>query len=187
MWIYILSSLFQPALASDIVIEAEVPVEVAIDGHPMAQVFYAATMRFTATEGEHTVTLIERGNPSKLVVQVPKEGAVRVVVARTGVSTATVNSDPTADIATVDLRLMGNEGVRVTLDGHRYTLASGDQKQLELSRGWHKMDVRSYSGTVIYASGNLEVAGTGDVIVHLSAGRGPEVTGTTGRWRSGER
>ena len=184
MWIFLLSAL---AFAGDIVIDAEVPVEVALDGRPVAQVFYPSSVRFQASEGEHTVTIMQGASPSKIVLDVPEKGAARVVVGKTGISTTDDAAPEVADEAKVEFRLMGKEGLRLVVGEQRFKMGVDAKQALELSRGSHEVQVRSFNGTVIYAVGNLEVAGTGDVVVHVSAGRAPEVVGTTGRWHAEER
>lgn len=167
----------------DLVVEAAVPVEVVIDGRPVAQVFATSTIRVPTVVGTRTVTLLVNGSPTKLLVDVPEEGEAVVVVGRTGITTRVESSDEDkADNAKVELRVVGNEGLRITLGRERYRMAAGTNRAMELTRGDHELEIRSGDGLAVYAVGDLMVHGTGPVIVHLSAGRAPEVIGRTGSW-----
>lgn len=170
------------AFAGQIVVQAEVPVEVSVDGRPTVQVFTAARVEIDAEAGEHDLTLFINGRGNKIRVTVPKEGSAGVVVGRTGITTDAATAEDQADAADVEIRVVGTTGLRLVLDGKRYTLAPGDTESLHLTRGNHALELRSSNGTAVFAQGNLDIRGTGPVVIQLSEGRAPEVVGRTGAW-----
>jgi hypothetical protein len=170
------------AFAGQIVVQAEVPVEVTVDGRPAVQVFTAARVEVQATPGEHDLTLFVNGKGNKVRITVPETGAALVVVGRTGITTDSLVGGPVADVAAVELRVIGTTELRLVLDSKRYRLQAGGQEALELPRGSHQLELRSSDGTAVFAQGKLEILGTGPVLVHLSEGRAPEVVGNTGAW-----
>lgn len=184
MWI-LLTGLV--SVAGTIVVDAEVPVEVALDSRPVAQVFTASSVHLPAEAGSHKVTVMVNGRPTHLKVDVPEDGYAHVVVGRTGITTRSSEAPTANENASVDLRVVGDEALRLTLDGTRHVLSPGDNQVLELTRGDHTLELRSGDGLAIYANGDLHVKGTGPVVVQLSAGRAPEVVGATGSWRPSSR
>jgi len=166
-----------------LVVQAEVPVEVAVDSRPVAQVFSRSTLHIPARVGERQVVIYVGGTPHKMRVDVPAQGAAHVVVGRTGITTRIDAPADVADVARVELRVVGDEGLRLTLGQQRYRLSPGEQQALELDRGVHDLEIRSGDGLAVYATGDLLVRGTGTVVVQLSAGRAPEVIGRTGSWQ----
>lgn len=180
-----------PSPASDglgeLVVQAEVPIEVAVDGRPVAQIFMPSSVHIPVRVGSRKVTVMVNGNPTKLVLDVPDSGNAHVIVGRTGITTRTDAAAPAATEARVDLRVVGKEGIRVTIDGQRFRLSPGQQQALELTSGDHAFELRSSDGTAIFAVGDLMVHGSGDVVVQLSAGRAPEVIGQTGSWQPSSR
>jgi hypothetical protein len=171
------------ALAGEIVVEAEIPVEVILRGEPAAQIYRSGTVILPAETGDHDLTLFVGGRPQKLVVSVPPDGRAHVIVGRTGITTrASLHAAPAAS-APVEVRVTGTESLRLTLAGARIRLGPGEQRSVDLAAGLHPLELRSADGTVVFASGELDVLGTGPVVIHLSEGRAPEVVGSTGAWR----
>ncbi|MFK7930595.1 MAG: hypothetical protein AB8H79_20585, partial [Myxococcota bacterium] len=147
----------------------------------------ASSIHLPAEPGIRRVTIMMNGRATHLRVEVPTEGSVHVVVGRTGITTRAEEPVDAVENAQVDIRVVGSESLRLTLDGTRFQLDPGGSQGLELTRGPHTLELRSYDGLAIYAVGDLHVAGTGPVVVQLSAGRSPEVIGKTGSWRPSSR
>lgn len=166
-----------------LVVDAAIPVEVAVDGRPVAQIFQASVVHIPVRIGSRKVTLLLNGAPTRLLVDVADEGESQIIVGKTGITTRQAAPTDAADEAPVELRIVGDEGLRLTLDNQRYRLSPGDSQTLELTRGDHTVEIRSGDGLALYARGDLLVHGTGPVVVQLSAGRAPEVIGRTGSWQ----
>lgn len=180
--------LLSAALAGEVVVHAEVPAEVAVDGQPTAQLFRAGRLHLDVPDGERRVTVLVGGTPTHLRLQVDAAAATHVVVGRTGISTRReIRVDPEAGPAIVELRAVGREGLTVILGDRRIRLAPGDQQVLELPAGRHPAQLRSGDGLAIYATGLLDVQGPGPIVVQVSEGRAPEVVGVGGAWRPPER
>ncbi len=180
--------LVSAALAGEVVLHAEVPAEIAVDGQPTAQLFRAGRLHLDVPDGERRITVLVGGSPTHLRLQVDGVAATHVVVGRTGISTRReVRVDPEAGPATVELRAVGREGLTVILGDRRIRLAPGDQQVLELPAGRHTAQLRSGDGLAIYATGLLDIQGPGPIVVQVSEGRAPEVVGVGGAWRPPER
>lgn len=179
---------FALALAGELVVHAEVPVEVAVDGHTLVQVFRDGRVHLPVTNGERRVTLLINGSATRLRLQFGEEHATHVMVGRTGITTRKLAQEPAPEgVLDVELRAVGLEGVSLRVAGQTYQLSPGDQQHLELGSGRHSVQLRSSSGQVIYASGQLEIDGGGPIVVQVSEGRAPEVIGAGARWRPADR
>lgn len=185
----LISLLAALAWGGDVVVTAEVPIEVALDGRPVAQIWDAATLRLPADVGDHKVTVLINGRPTDVNVTLAPDGSdAEVVVGRTGITTREHTPPDAAADARVELRVVGDESLRIMVDEARMRLSPGDQHVSTLTRGMHDLQVRSADGTVVFANGELDVRGTGPLVVHLSAGRAPEIIGDhTGAWRPASR
>jgi hypothetical protein len=180
LWIGLLALCF----AGDVVVDAEVPVEILVDGAPRAQTYGPAQVVLPVEAGERTLRVYVAGKPREIRLEVPQDGTTRVAVGRTGLSAERVASEDPADEAPVELRLVGDESLRVFLGEDRLSLAPGQQHRVDLARGEHPLQLRSADGLIVFATGTLDVRGTGPVVVQLSEGRAPEVIGDrTGSWR----
>lgn len=176
------------ACAGELVIHAEVPVEVAVDGHTLAQIFRTGRVHLPVQNGERRVALIIGGKPTMLRLEVSEGTATHIVVGRTGVTTRVeVDESPPEGPALVEVRAVGRESLRLRLGEQRYQLAPGDQQLFELLPGRYPAELRSGSGLAIFATGILDVRGGGPIVVQLSEGRAPEVVGSGGTWRPADR
>jgi hypothetical protein len=178
-----LLSLLLSAAAGELIVHAEVPTELAIDGQPTAQLFRPGRLHVQAPDGDRRVTVLVNGTATHLRLVVG--GApTHLVVGRTGITTRTQPADEQPDgIALVELRAVGREGVRLTVGEHRFRLAPGDQQVIELPTGRYPAELRSGNGLAIFASGVLDVRGVGPIVVQVSEGRAPEVIGSGSAWR----
>jgi hypothetical protein len=171
------------ALAGDLVVEARVPVELYVDGHPVAKLFQPGVLRTPLPSGEVEVGLFVDGRLEKRRVVLAEADAV-IVAGRTGLSwpedslavPAGGGAAPEAVGGTVSLRSVADEDIVVQLSRERHHLPVGGELSVEVPAGTHRMSVRSGDGTVIWANGTLSVFAAG-AIVQVSDGRMPEVLG----------
>jgi hypothetical protein len=179
MWIMLWMA---ASLAGELVVDAQVPTEVQVGGHTIAQLFQPAVLHFALAAGPTRVTLMVSGAPRDLDVTIPAIGALTIVVGRTGI-TAGEEPQPSVAGATgrVEFRVAGSAGVQVQVDEARHVLAPGQTLTLDLVGGPHRMSVRDRSGTLIWARGTLQIDGAPDpFVVQLSEGHAPEVAGAGG-------
>lgn len=170
-----------------VLVDTRLPAEIRLDATTIAQLFQAGKLEFPATAGPHTITAIISGAPQQLEIQVPPPGRRAVVlVGRTGL-TARAEDLPASDasIVPVEIRTSGEDTVSVRIDDKKWELWPGRTLQLDLAPGPHSLSVRNRDGTVIWASGTLSLVGGEPVIVQLSEGRMPEVSGAGSRFSNG--
>lgn len=168
------------AWASELVVAAHVPTQIVIGGQTVAELYQNATVHVDVPPGTLALTLYVNGKPQDMQVDVPTDGAVTVMVGKTGITTGTRAEAPSAAAAggRVEFRVAGGEGVTLQLDNQRHRLSPGDVLSLDLSGGDHPLVLRDRAGTLIWARGSLRV--DGPMIVQLAGGRVPEVTSDRG-------
>lgn len=159
--------------------DAKQPAELLVDGVKLGQLYYAGQARFDVLPGRHRVRVYLSGQPTDTDVEVVAGVESRVLIGRTGVtvSRSDVAAAPHADVVSVEMRMVGGGGAQVRVDDQRYRIDAGGQVSVPLASGVHAVSFRSADGTVIWASGTLELAGGEGVIVQLAEGRMPEVSG----------
>lgn len=170
----------EPAEPGLLQIDARLPAEVLVDGRPLAELYQAARIELEVPAGEHTLKVYTNGNPEEIEISVPAGGSLGVLVGRTGTSIdKNVADSLVAADAPVPIQLRMNDsiGARVTVNRERIHIEPHAQIELELPVGPHQISVRSKDGTVVWASGTLHVDGPDAVVVQLSEGRLPEVSG----------
>lgn len=172
-----------PSADGFLVFDAHLPAEVLVDGEPVAQLYRAARVRVEVPAGIHRVRVYTNGSPNDLEVVVPAGGELPVLVGRMGLSVDPKSkpvgapTDVVAGDIPVQVRMSDRTGARLLIDKKRYTVTAGKQLELQLPTGEHDLSVRSEDGTVVWATGTLKVDGPDPVIVQLSEGRLPEVSG----------
>lgn len=177
------------SLAGELVIDAKVPVEVRVGGQAVAQLFVPALARVPVPTGPTEVEVYRNGSPTVLPIDFPEVGEVWVIAGRTGLTTE-VRAIPKPDAnapVTVEFRVAGAEGVMLQIEGKRHVIRDAAPLMLELGAGRHAMQVRSVDGTVIWATGHLDLTGESPVRVQLTDGRLPETSGPGVHWSSGGR
>jgi len=187
----LLMTLATLASAANLVVEARAPTDVYVDGHPVAKVFYAATLLVPVTDGAHEVTLFSN-NETHRQTMIFRGADARVVLGHSGVTWpapqggAVVAATPDAGSTggTVLFRSVGRDAVVVQLTGERRRLGAGDSLQVTVPPGPHTLVLRSADSTVIWARGALDISGD-SAVVQISDGRMPEVLGQGGRFRPG--
>lgn len=179
----------QPAPAPGTLhVDAKVPAEILVDGVKLGQLWFPGKASFLVESGQHRLRVYTNGQPSDYDLSVEPEDTTWVVIGRTGITLDSLAGAPEAEpddgaLVPVEFRAMSG-GAQVRLGDQRLTLSSGERLGLELDPGNHALSVRSADGTAVWATGTLEV-GRGDrMIVQVSEGRLPEVSGA-GRFHPG--
>ena len=182
--ILILLSLFAfaetPADEGTLVLDARVPSEILIDGHVIAEVMVPGILSVELTAGEHDLRVYNNGNPIDFPIVVSNQTPTRVLIGRTGISTdgRKVSRTDEADLnIALQIRVTGYQSVQLRLDQERYEIAPGDILPLTVPAGNHRVSIRSGDGTAIWASGTLNLIGPDEVVLQLTEGRLPEVSG----------
>ncbi len=166
-------------LGGRLVVQTKLPAEVLVDGAKLAQIWAPATVMFDIEAGPHELRVYTQGEPTNLPIVLKAGKELSVVVGRTGITLeeSAVASAP-ADAATVpvEFRCVGAP-LQIRLDRERLQLAEGDKVSVDLAPGRHEMSVRNAAGTVMWATGTLEVQPRRGLVVQVSDGRMPELFG----------
>lgn len=192
MWITL--ALASLALAEDpappvgtLVVDAHLPVAVRVDGTAMIQLFVAGRAELPVPPGDHVVTAVVNGTPTEIRLNVPQPGRSAVLlVGRNGITSRVEQhtASKAADVS-VELRVTGPGPVQVRLDDQRWEIAPGSSVSITQPVGAHAFSVRSREGTAIWANGSLSLAGGEPVVVQISEGRAPEVSGPGSYYSNG--
>jgi len=188
MWTALLAAL---ALADDpvaeampalglVFVEVHVPAELRINRRPVAQLYVPAKFEIAAPVGEQELTVLVGGESQVYKMNVPPAPDRAVVMI--GRSGTTVRSeakpvDAVAALVPLELRGVGPGPVQIRIAAERYRVDSGSTIGITLAAGDYPISVRSPDGTAIWATGRLTVSGGDVVIVQLTEGRLPEVSG----------
>lgn len=173
-----------PLEAGHLHVDAHVPFELLVDGNKLAQLWYAGSTSFDIRPGRHVLRLYVNGKPQDLPIELEEGGEVRVLVGRGGITlqggeveteVATVEADPAAPVE-VEFRSLG-EGAQLRIGKERVVIEAGAKVSVPLAPGRHAVSLRNRAGTVIWATGSLEVAGGPGLIVQITDGRLPELFG----------
>jgi hypothetical protein len=169
------------ALSGQLLIDARVPSALYVDSQAYVQLSQPGLAEFTVSEGEHKLIILTNGNPTERVVTFTNE-PVKLLIGRTGITigSAEVKETPSADtkqVNQVELRSTSRLPLLITIGPDRYILAAGGTKVLTISSGEHPISIRNDNGTAIFATGTLILKGSDNIVLQLSEGRVPEVTG----------
>ena len=174
IWLLFLAS----ALAGNVIIDNEVPVEVRIEQRTMMKLLYPSQARFEYAAGPTQLTLLVNGEPKNIAIQIPEDGDVRVVVGRNGISHTTDAKPTVAQKETaVTFRALGVEPIQLRLGNKRHVVTPDEEFSTTLQSGRHPVEIRNLEGTLLWAAGQLELSGLENVVVQLIEGRMPEVVG----------
>lgn len=169
-----------------LVIDARQPAEVYIDGASFAQLFQPGQLTLEVPTGAHVLKVFVNGSPTEQEIQIGGDAETQVLVGKNGLSVGQTDIETEEAQGPVELqvRVGGDEDIRIVLDGERLQIGVGEQRSVDLEPGRHRMALQNSTGTVIWASGVLHMKGPDPVIVLVSSGRMPEVSGQ-GRFTSG--
>lgn len=165
-----------------LVLDARLPMELLVDGQPLAQLYKAGEVRLELLAGTRRIRVYTNGLPNDLDIVVPQDGEVHLLAGRSGVTVGNAARAVPVEVAAtteipVQVRMTDNTGARLHVDQHRYEIGAGAQLDLSLPSGSHDVSIRSENGTVVWAHGTLMVTGPDPVVLQLSEGRLPEVSG----------
>ena len=174
------------AFGSDLVIQADVPAEIRLDGQVLAQLFWPGELRTPISVGSHELTIYRNGSPETLMVDARKGLDVVVSISDNGARAGeALERAPESDgTIAVELRAGEQEGALVTLGEARHLLAPGAVLNVKVREGETPMTVRNTSGTVVWARGMLH-ATSGPLIIDIAAGRLPRVPSLGGKFVPG--
>ena len=169
------------ALAGELVIDAQVPVEIREGQQTLAQLFFPGELHLNATVGKTTLIFVVNGTEVPVALDIAETGATVVVVGRTGITTGQRAADD-APPPSFELRASGESAVTVVLDGTRIAMRPGESRIVPNRTAVHDIGLRDATGTVVWAHGTLVVSGAGPHVVQVSEGRLPVVSGIGGRF-----
>jgi len=168
-------ALFGVAFAASVQIASELPVNVRLDGIPVANVLVAAKLAIDVEDGEHTLEVDVRGKTRTHEFTVEGNQTARLVVGKSGTAFH-VEGEVPVKLSTVRIRGVGSQGLLVQVGDQRFPLGDTELRKLVLAPGRHDFKLMNADGTMMFASGSLRISGAeADVLV--SEGRLPEVTG----------
>lgn len=169
------------AFAGQVLVHAEVPVDVFDHDVPLARLYVPSTVSLELPVGERELKLWVDGKPHVVAFVIPPTGPVVLVVGEGGISVPAHPPDVVGVApGPIEFRVVGKVPVTLMLDDQRLRLQPGDVYRVDLRDGRHTLGVRDASGTVIWARGSLELSGPRAVVVQLGEGRMPEVAGSGG-------
>src|SRR5690606_29422688 len=153
-WLLLVSSAF----AGSLVIDAEVPTEVWLQGQPVVQLFRPGEVRLEAAVGRLPIDVLVDGTRNSLEIDIPAKGSAMLVVGRNGITTDHRAASPDAPTARiVEFQVSGPEEVTLHLDRAKHQINPGGVLRVELPPGDHPMSVRNARGTIVWAAGTLSV------------------------------
>lgn len=169
--------------AAPLTVDAKVPVEILLEGVKLGQLFFPAEITYQVAPGPHVVRIYTNGNPTDVPVDLKVGVGARIIAGRTGISVAAPTDAPAAAVPVgpvpVEFRYVGNGGAQLRIDNTRpHSVQPGQDVKLDLQAGVHPMSIRSTDGTVIWASGSLEILAGQPIVVQIGEGRMPEVSGS---------
>ncbi|TNE92110.1 MAG: hypothetical protein EP330_02860 [Deltaproteobacteria bacterium] len=164
------------ALASDLVIQATVPAEIHLDGQIVAELFTEGELRLPVAIGDHALRVFRNGDPQDMRISVKKGLDTTITVGRTGITTGEALEPlaPVDGVVSVEFRVDDVEGALLVLGDERHRIAPGTVFTTDVKAGSTPMSVRNTKGTVVWATGDLNLT-SGPVVVQIRPGRMPEV------------
>lgn len=180
MWFFAFAFASDPAptVTVPVIVDAKVPVELVLEGNKLGQMYVPSELRFELAPGPHVLKVYVGGVANDVPLQLVEGDVVRVLVGRAGITTSAAPATAVAaGPQVVEFRLVGPTDAKVRLDKLSQPLHAGRSWTIELPPGQHSLSLRSSDGTAIWATGELVVHGGGPVVVVVTEGRLPEVSG----------
>lgn len=164
--------------SASLVVDAKVPVELLLEGMKIGEMLVPSEISFEVPPGRHVLRVYVGGNATDVPLTLLSGQVERVLVGRTGISTATAEP-PAASTGpqAVEFRMLGDIGARLRLDKLSQPVDAAHAWRVDLAPGGHPLSIRSADGTAIWATGELVVTGGAPIVVLLTEGRLPEVSG----------
>ena len=174
------------AATGTVLFDARMPVEIQLDGEIIGQLFTSSKLSIDTHTGTREVTVITNGQARVLAIDVTTTRKTVVLIGRNGLTSSSVahTGDLTGD-APIELRAAGSQDVWVTIGEQRWHLDAYGSEVVLVPVGQHPMTVRSGDGHVLWARGRIDLTKASEVIVQLSEGRMPEVSGTGAAFHPG--
>jgi hypothetical protein len=182
-----LATLAAAALAANLVVDVEVPADLALDGEAVARVYRPGRLEIPVPVGAHDLAVTVAGTTTHFALTAPVAGDLRVVVGKTGITLPQLAIAEASGPGRLEIRSVGREDVLLVVDGERLPLRVGATRVFDLDAGRHPFGLRNAAGTVIWADGALDIQPGADLIVHVADGRPPELTGAGGVFVPGAR
>lgn len=169
----------------ELVLDARQPAEVLVNGQKLVEILVPGRVEVPFPAGKYDLRVWTAGTATEIEIKIPVGGVSTVLVGRTGISAKSSGGDllavPVSEVpvgpSPTEFRAVGIDAVMIHLDGKRHRIQAADPLRLDLTPGRHPMSVRNSNGTVIWATGTLLVKGNDPIIVQITEGRVPEVTG----------
>ena len=178
------------AHAGTVLVDTSTAIEVRLENQPVMRTFGAAKVSLPdIAGGQRTFVVYREGKPTRITVEVPAEGTVRLLVGETSLSSdqAVQPEQPSAAPPVVELRAATQQEFAVVLDGQRYAvLEAGHPLRLtDLATGSHALELRSADLLTIWARGTLHLQPGDDLVLSIAEGRDVEFFGRPEAWRPG--
>lgn len=182
-------ALCPPAAAGDVLVVTTVPVEVELNGLPVARTDAAGEVTLRDVQAGERRFVVNWGDRRQPVpVMVPELGQVRLDIDRSSAQTdspgeATAPDLPPPIVAVV---AAGEQRFSLLVDGRRVGIASGDAPLLldDLVPGDHEVQVRSEDDQTIWARGQLRLQAGDRIELSCEEGRMVRATGRDAAWKS---
>jgi hypothetical protein len=182
MWIFAAAYAAEPEAAppapAPLVIDAKVPVELLLQGNTLGELYVPGTVTFLVPPGSGVLRVYVGGSATDVPLQFVSGQETRVIVGRTGISTeAGPQTVASTDPQRVEFRLTGGTPASVRVDATSHRIDATRGWVVELPPGAHALSLRSSDGTAIWATGQLTLNGGAPLVVLVTEGRLPEVSG----------
>lgn len=186
---WLLASLLA-ARAGTVVVDAAVATEVRLDGQPVVRTFGPARVTLPdMAAGTRSFEVFRDGKPTRVEVIVPDQGAVRLLVGATTLTTDRPVAAPAEGGAPprIELRAAGPGEFAVLLDGSPVAVVGPGQPLLvdSLGAGDHPLELRSPDLLTVWVRGTLSLVPADHVVINFAEGYPAEVFGREGAWRDG--
>lgn len=169
-----------PARAGDLLVRAEVPVEVTLATAPLLTTWGPTTVRVPGLTAGTVELQVQRGKKVDYVkVEMPTDGTVALDIGATALSTQPVETAEAPPV--LELRAARGQRFALVLNGNRVAvLSSFHPVRVEgIAAGPHKIELRSPDLTVVWARADLDLKADDVIVLTAQEGFAPLVSGRT--------